>query len=304
MYSLDDFILFLKVVQVKGISKASKILKIDRTQLSRRISILEQNLGVSLIQYNAKEFRLTDVGQDIGEFLSTEHSFLDIKREIDKIINKKQQPKWTLNVVLPPVLSLKILDKYLLDFLTKYPKINLNLFYSNKEFDLVNDGVDVAIANYMPSQQYQKIKHIYTMYGKLYCTKEYAEIYGYPKKPSEVKDHLITGYFDNQLKPLKQVAARNTKTGEVVKVSLVYRLTTNSETHNLNFLKSNKIICAAFENNTNTLNHFDLNDIVPILPDWTFMELKFYLLRNPYNNSHAVDLFYDFISDVFADLPA
>ena len=63
MQDLNDLYYFSQVVEQGGFSAASRVLNIPKSRLSRRISQLEENLGVRLLQRTTRRLRLTSAGE-------------------------------------------------------------------------------------------------------------------------------------------------------------------------------------------------------------------------------------------------
>ena len=63
MQDLNDMLFFAEVVERGGFTAASRSLGIPKSRLSRRISELEQELGVRLLQRTTRKLSLTEVGE-------------------------------------------------------------------------------------------------------------------------------------------------------------------------------------------------------------------------------------------------
>ena len=64
MQDLNDLYFFAKVVEHKGFAPAGRVLGIPKSTLSRRVSLLEERLGVRLLQRSTRRFAVTEIGQD------------------------------------------------------------------------------------------------------------------------------------------------------------------------------------------------------------------------------------------------
>ena len=63
MLDLNDLYYFAQVVDRGGFAAAGRALGIPRSKLSRRIALLEDQLGVRLLQRSTRHFSVTDAGQ-------------------------------------------------------------------------------------------------------------------------------------------------------------------------------------------------------------------------------------------------
>ena len=64
MQDLNDLYFFAQVVDHGGFAAAARALGMPRSRLSRRIALLEDRLGVRLIQRSTRRFSVTEIGQD------------------------------------------------------------------------------------------------------------------------------------------------------------------------------------------------------------------------------------------------
>ena len=61
---LNDLFFFASVVDHQGFAPAGRALGIPKSKLSRRVALLEERLGVRLIQRSTRRFSVTEVGQN------------------------------------------------------------------------------------------------------------------------------------------------------------------------------------------------------------------------------------------------
>ena len=292
MYSIDDLFLFTKVAEIGSFLHTAKILKISETTVSRRIKNLENQLGISLLSVNTKNFELTTHGKQIYNAIKEQADPVNsLIEKIEIIIGYQKEPNGRLNIALPVVMALDLITPYIPDFISKYPKINLNIYYQSKEIDMIKDGLDIAILNHLPRQQTQKIKNIHNSYFKLYCSKKYIQKYGLPQRPEELANHLVAGYIlDNGTIP-NNLAVTNINTGEIIVIQMPRRITTNNSLHSVKWLYSDEVICPLLD--TSNLHRKD--DIVEVLPDYQLYNIEYYLLRNPHGDKLNIQLFCDFL---------
>ena len=60
---LNDLYYFAQVVDHQGFAPAGRVLGIPKSKLSRRVAMLEERLGVRLIQRSTRRFSVTELGQ-------------------------------------------------------------------------------------------------------------------------------------------------------------------------------------------------------------------------------------------------
>ena len=60
---LNDLYFFVQVVDHGGFAPAARALSLPKSKLSRRIALLEERLGVRLLQRSTRRFHVTEIGQ-------------------------------------------------------------------------------------------------------------------------------------------------------------------------------------------------------------------------------------------------
>src|SRR5882762_1340171 len=116
---------FATTVESGSFAGAARRLGVTASAVSRRVSQLEQELGVSLLARTTRSLRLTDDGRAFHE------RCLRILEELrdarDAVARARQKPSGTLRVDAPLSLGRLVLSPKIPDFLRQYPEINLEL---------------------------------------------------------------------------------------------------------------------------------------------------------------------------------
>ncbi len=142
MQDLNDFQFFAAVVTHRGFSAASRALGVPKSRLSKRIALLEERLGVRLLERSTRRFRVTDVGNDIYRHAST---LISEAEAIERLVTARlSEPQGLIRLSCPLGVQ-AILSKMLPSFLAKYPRLRVQLLISNRRVDLIGEGVDIAV---------------------------------------------------------------------------------------------------------------------------------------------------------------
>lgn len=144
MQNLNDYYHFVQVVKYQGFTKASETLGITKSKLSRRITDLEERLGVRLIQRNTRKFTVTEVGQKFYDYC------LKILEDVNIAENFIQsalsdEPSGLIKVSCPIALVEMPVGEMIASFMQKYPQVQVHLLASNHRVDLIEEGIDLAI---------------------------------------------------------------------------------------------------------------------------------------------------------------
>jgi len=139
----SDALLFVKVAQLKSFTKAAQFLKIPKATLSRRISSLEEQLGVRLLERTTRSIHLTDVGT--GYLAHCERIVEEIQEAQNYIAGARAEPKGTLRISVAVDIGTNYFSELFVDFMKLYPGLSVEVDLSQRMVNLLEEGVDVAI---------------------------------------------------------------------------------------------------------------------------------------------------------------
>ena len=142
MLDFNDMSIFYHVAQQKSVAKASEILGIPRSTISRKLVQLEERLGVRLVQRTTRTLQLTDIGQTCFQYCSEMMGTLD---DIEAAISLSQsEPAGRLRLTAPNAFGEGVVGDLISDFAKAYPNIELDFHFTNERVDLVNELYDAA----------------------------------------------------------------------------------------------------------------------------------------------------------------
>ncbi|BBF85485.1 transcriptional regulator, LysR family [Aquitalea magnusonii] len=140
---LNDLFLFSQVVQRQGFSAAARSLGLPKSRLSRRISLLEQRLETRLLQRNARTVRLTDAGEAL--YAHCLAMLAEAQAGEAAVRQRRQEPSGKVRLSMPIAIADAALSRLLPAFMQRYPKVRLSVQASNRQVDLLEEGVDVVV---------------------------------------------------------------------------------------------------------------------------------------------------------------
>ena len=139
----DDLRIFLAVAREGSISGAAKRIKVQHSTVSRRIKVLEQQLGTRLIERKASGYELTSAGEELKlAAIKMEAEVVDVEGELG---GEEDRPTGVLRVAAINNMASSVLMPMFARFSAKYPEIELHVQVSNKYVSLAERQADVAI---------------------------------------------------------------------------------------------------------------------------------------------------------------
>ncbi|MBY4638198.1 LysR family transcriptional regulator [Sphingopyxis sp. XHP0097] len=142
MQDLNDLRFFDAVVTNGGFAPAGRALHVPKSKLSRRIAALENRLGARLIERSSRRFRVTDIG--LAFHAQCQLAVAAADRAEALVEASLSEPRGTVRMSCPSGLVPMISDM-LPEFLTLYPKGNIEILAADRPVDVIAERIDVAL---------------------------------------------------------------------------------------------------------------------------------------------------------------
>lgn len=221
MHDLNDLYYFAMVVDHAGFAAAERALGIPKSRLSRRISQLETDLGVRLLQRSTRRFAVTEVGNSVYRHAQSMLAEAQAAREV--VDRLSAEPRGVIRVSVPVGLAQQQIPKLLPEFLAKYPQVRVQLHVSNRRVDIINEGIDVALR--VRSKLDDDGSLVMRSFGQiqelLVASPKYLTRMGRPTNPDELSDHVTLSISEDDARQRWELHGPD---GEVRKVELKPRV--------------------------------------------------------------------------------
>lgn len=221
MQDLNDLYYFAMVVDHGGFAAAERALGIPKSRLSRRISQLETELGVRLLQRSTRRFAVTDVGMNVHRHAQAMLAEAQSAREV--VDRLSAEPRGLVRVSVPVSLAQMQLPKILPQFLQAHPQVRLQLNITNRRVDLINEGVDVALR--VRSRLDDDGSLVMRSFGQvqelLVASPSYLNRAGRPSTPEELEQHVTLSSSEDEARQRWELHGPE---GQVRRVDLQPRL--------------------------------------------------------------------------------
>jgi DNA-binding transcriptional LysR family regulator len=131
------------VVESGSFSRAGERLGVAKSMVSRRISQLENRLGVQLLQRTTRSLSLTQAGQQFYERALRVLADLDDAEQ--SLADDASGLRGRIRLAAPLSFGLQHLRNALTDFMVEHPSIEIELDLNDREINLVEEGFDLAL---------------------------------------------------------------------------------------------------------------------------------------------------------------
>jgi DNA-binding transcriptional LysR family regulator len=143
VYDFNDLFFFVQVVDHKGFAAAGRKLDITKSRLSRRIALLEERLGVRLIQRSTRKFAVTEIGQDYYRHCVAMLVEADAAEQV--VEYSRSEPQGIVRISCPPALGAMGVSDTVAKFMVMHPKVQVHIDSTNRRVDVLGEGYDMAL---------------------------------------------------------------------------------------------------------------------------------------------------------------
>jgi LysR family transcriptional regulator for bpeEF and oprC len=177
---------FVRAVETGSFSAVARELGTTQPNISRHIASLEQHLGTRLLHRSTRKLTPTPEGE---RYYADTRRLLDAIAEAESNVRGQEIPSGVLRVACPTLLGRTYLLPRVKTFLSRYPKVELDLQIGDRFVDLIEEGVDVAIRIGALKDSALKARRIGTGERVCVATPDYITRHGKPKVPADLKKH-------------------------------------------------------------------------------------------------------------------
>src|SRR6476660_6450466 len=200
----DKLKVFHAAAEAGSFTHAGEQLGLSQSAVSRQVSALEQELGVSLFHRHARGLILTEQGELLHH--TTHDAFMKLEAVRAKLTDSRERPNGDLRVTTTPGIGVHWLTPRLGEFVELYPDINLTLITTDEELDLAMRAADVAIRLRQPTQPDLIQRKLFSVRFHAYASPEYLKRFGTPRTLEDLDTHrvlLLGGHVPAYLQPTR-----------------------------------------------------------------------------------------------------
>jgi len=225
----DKLKIFHAVAEAGNFTKATYILNLSQSAISRQIQSLEQELKTQLFERHARGLSLTENGEYL--FKTAREVISKLKDVESTLMDRKDKPSGKLTVTTVVSFGTTWLTPRIQEFMKLNPEMEIELIFDDKELDLSTRQADIGIWMRRPKQLNYIQKKLIDINYHIYGSAKYLEKYGHPKNLSDLNKHKFISYGRGAPSPvfnpdwaLRLGTKDNKKRKSIMKVNSVYGL--------------------------------------------------------------------------------
>jgi DNA-binding transcriptional LysR family regulator len=182
---LNEILVFTRVVQAGSFTAAAAQLGMPKSTVSRKVSDLEARLDARLLQRTTRKLSLTDVGRTYFDYgVRIVGEIEDAERAVGSL---QETPRGLLRVTAG--VNNSFLGDIIASFLARYPEVQLELYCTGRNVDLVEERFDVGIRHGALADSSLIARGLGHVSVFFVATPGYLEKHGRPREPKQLLDH-------------------------------------------------------------------------------------------------------------------
>lgn len=195
---LNDLYFFAAVVEHGGFSAASRAIGVPKSRLSKRVSQLEDGLGVRLLQRTTRKFVITEAGERF--YRHCQAMLAEAHAATEDAVSLGGEPRGLVRLSCPVSLTQSLLAPLLPAFLARHPQVQLRVLSSNRRVDVIGEGFDVAIR--VRDKLDTDAELVARSFGPkrvvLVASPAFVEQYGEPRAPQDLAVLPVLSIFEHE----------------------------------------------------------------------------------------------------------
>lgn len=188
----DDLEILLSVVDAGGFTAAAESLDIQVARVSRAVSKVERELGVTILNRTTRRIKLTDEGRQFID--SVRIGLLQLQQAEEDLISRGELPKGRLRVDAASPFVFHQLVPLVQQFNQAYPDIELELTSNEGFVDLLEKKTDIAIRIGALNDSTLYARPLGRSLLYIVASPDYLSKRGFPNKSSDLANHDTIGF--------------------------------------------------------------------------------------------------------------
>jgi DNA-binding transcriptional LysR family regulator len=184
---------FVAVVETSGFTAAASRLGLSRSAVGKTVARLESRLGVRLFHRTTRTVSLTEDGQAFYERCA--RALAELEAAEAALDSGCREPAGRLRISVPVLFGRRCVAPVLLDVARRHPRLELEVSFTDRPVDLIDEGVDLAVRNGAPPDVAGLMARKLARQRMTVCASPaYLEPRGRPSSIADLAEHEAIAY--------------------------------------------------------------------------------------------------------------
>ncbi|MBK9245074.1 MAG: LysR family transcriptional regulator [Burkholderiales bacterium] len=178
---------FVAVADEQGFAAGARRLRMSPPAVTRAVAMLEEHLGVKLLDRTTRHVRATDAGLRYLE--EARRILADVEAAEESAAGGKAEPRGQLTVTAPVLFGRMFVMPGIVEYLERYPKTEISAVLLDRSVSLLEEGIDVGVRIGELADSTMRALRVGSVRIVLCASPEYLERRGTPRLPQALTEH-------------------------------------------------------------------------------------------------------------------
>jgi len=190
---------YVAVAEEQGFAAGARRLRMSPPAVTRAVAALEERLGVKLLDRTTRHVRVTEAGQ---RYLDDARRIIaEVDEADDAVAGINAAPRGHLTVTAPVLFGRLYVMPGIVDYLQRYPGMDVSTVFVDRVTNLLEEGIDVGIRiGELPDSSMRAVP-VGRVRRMIIAAPSYIEKHGAPRTPQELEQHTIVGSSGSSVPP-------------------------------------------------------------------------------------------------------
>ncbi|HVK94777.1 MAG TPA: LysR family transcriptional regulator, partial [Noviherbaspirillum sp.] len=184
---LNSLVLFYEVVNAQSITRAAELLRMPKSTISRKLALLEEQVGGILLKKGQRRLIPTDIGAVLYSHCS--RLVAEVERAGLDAAEMQSELRGSLRVSIPIDFGIAWLSRAIAEFALKYPEIHLEIEVNSRTVNPRDEPYDLTIQLGPPKESGLTYRRLATITRGVYASPSYLARHGMPASVEEFSEH-------------------------------------------------------------------------------------------------------------------
>ncbi|WP_171294312.1 LysR family transcriptional regulator [Acinetobacter sp. MB5] len=179
--------MLIAVIEKGSFAKAAELRFTSVAQASKLIARLENELGVQLLHRSTRALRTTEIGQ--AYYLQVKQLMAEFDELEVSVKNQSLTPSGRIKISAPSSFGVNQLSHALVEFAQLYPEIELDVSFTDRLVNVIDEGFDLAIRIGLLEDSNLIARHLLDIQIMLVASPSYLQQTNLPEHPQDLLQH-------------------------------------------------------------------------------------------------------------------
>lgn len=189
MDKLDELALLIAILDEGTMAAAARQTGRSPAAVTYILNEMEKRLGVRLIERTTRSLTATEAGRRFAD--NGRRLLVDYNESLHEVMSDAVRPAGLLRISAPMMFGRRHIAPIVTRYLAMYPQVDIELELSNKQIDMVDSKIDIALRIGKLDDSSLTARRVGEVRRVVVASPDYLKHYGLPTSPASLSEHAL-----------------------------------------------------------------------------------------------------------------